>query len=721
MRRMKTHILFLWLSIVPVAGFAQNTGNDLLGLSLDSLLKVPIKSVGFFETRLVDAPGYSYVYDMDASRLNGVMTLEDIANQFVPGNLVGRHKFEGSLHGVRGVLIDNNSKTLFMLNGQNLNQRCYYGAPFFFQSPLLGDVARVEFLNGPSSLLYGSGAINGFVNLISRNGTDSKGLQATATWGFTQKLARAELGYGFSYGAGKDLYLYAGIADAQGFAPDTTYPFQFSSTLDSALIERVRNYPVHAFEKPVVRLSANWRHNVFSMNALYHQITTPANSFYQSGYWQQRVLAVHPAFRLNLSKKTGIEVVGALSFFDDDWMQISQDYEFAPPGQESHAGGRERHAEIKAIFRTRAVARNQFAAGVVAGERHMDEKLQYFSEALPIGFSIADTRWTEFSAFSENIWSPTEKINIAVGFRYDMLFMSTISGTAHPFAPYRPDDVASLVPRLAASYSFSDNSVLKCSFQKGFRNPEAGMFPRVLFVSQIVQNELGHPDRSIDLKPETMQSIELNLSQAIPFAKLFLNVNAYYNTLENTLNYTFYEAGDQYLGLEQSEVDFISQRLGFGASSMNNLRSPYSVYGSELMLRFRPVVSFTIDVSYSVMQYSDLPDKTFERFPNHLIKGNISAVVKKDVSLNANFHFTPAYKDNIADIPGAAFVFYDESRFLLNMVAVYRFNSSLALSFAVHNITGEKSPPVTFQMNPALGGLGFNERFAYLTLTVNLF
>src|ERR1043165_5841105 len=71
----------------------------------------------------------------------------------------------------------------------------------------LADVLRVEIIRGPASVIYGSQAIGGVVNIILRNGTNTDGnfvQGATGSWGLVQ-------GNAYSSGTLKNYDYYVGL------------------------------------------------------------------------------------------------------------------------------------------------------------------------------------------------------------------------------------------------------------------------------------------------------------------------------------------------------------------------------------------------------------------------------------------------------------------------------------------------------------------------------
>jgi vitamin B12 transporter len=93
----------------------------------------------------------------------------DIADllKTVPGIGINRNGGTGAVASVRirGAEAD---QTVVLIDGVKLNDPSQPGGGFNFANLLVGDLDRIEVLRGPQSTLYGSQAIGGVVNLISR-------------------------------------------------------------------------------------------------------------------------------------------------------------------------------------------------------------------------------------------------------------------------------------------------------------------------------------------------------------------------------------------------------------------------------------------------------------------------------------------------------------------------------------------------------------------------
>ncbi|MEM1051098.1 MAG: TonB-dependent receptor [Pseudomonadota bacterium] len=100
----------------------------------------------------------------------------------IPGVTFNRNGGIGTNAGVsiRGAQSD---QTLVLIDGVRINDPASPGGGFNFGPLLIGNIDRVEVVRGSQSVLYGSQAIGGVVNLLTREPTEELGIFARAEYG----------------------------------------------------------------------------------------------------------------------------------------------------------------------------------------------------------------------------------------------------------------------------------------------------------------------------------------------------------------------------------------------------------------------------------------------------------------------------------------------------------------------------------------------------------
>jgi vitamin B12 transporter len=119
---------------------------------------------------------------------SGEITRRQSANVFdllrnVPGVNVARN---GGIGGTVGVFIRGaeSDQTVTLIDGVKINDPAAPGGGFNFGNLLTGNIDRIEVLRGPSSVLWGSQAIGGVINMITKQPTEALQANLRGEYGF---------------------------------------------------------------------------------------------------------------------------------------------------------------------------------------------------------------------------------------------------------------------------------------------------------------------------------------------------------------------------------------------------------------------------------------------------------------------------------------------------------------------------------------------------------
>ena len=634
-------IYFVSFSLLPRNVYS----DDLLDLSFEELMAIKISSTSFFETSVAESPGYVQVFDLGKLELGAYYTLSDILEHYAVGSSIGSHPRQGALHGVRGVLIDNSAKTPLMVNGQQINPRSHFGSSLSLNSPFLGDMQRVEVINGPGAIIHGSGAINGFINLIPKNGEDHEGGFATVTYGHKDQLKKLESGYGINYGSKKNVYIYGGVIGADGFEADKGYG------LDDAAYG---DYETKAWEEDNFRLSTFWNHENFSLQAFYQELNSSSQTSteFSSGGPQLHypfhtsALGLQPKLIIELTDTESLEIVE--SFF---W------HEHSYPNTGTPTGGREMHWENKAIFRTTRFEDHSIAVGGLYGLKEFDAGNQFFNSDVSGPFESVDTEWQEYSLFFEDTWTVTEKLTLSMALRYDKYKMDEVTTNG---ISYTPEDEDQWSPRITLAYQINDFHNIKLSYQHGFRMPDASYYD---WFTQNNNAAEALDYQTATLEPESMDSYELNYMWDVT-QKLSLGVNLFYNEYKDQLAW-----GNLQNIWSDSQVTDINTYNGvtWGGGQFQNSMDESQSYGGEFIVNYYLLENVHTSLSYG---YTKLADVDVQKYPSHQIKWNTSAqFLNNKLTLGFNYLFNSSYQDG--QTPGHDDI-YGDQRHLVDIFTSYK-------------------------------------------------
>ena len=188
--------LALLLFAIPCPGQGQKAARDLTEASLEDLMNIEVTTVSKKEQRLAQSPAAVFVITQEDIRRSGMNTLPDLL-RMVPGVQVGQ--VEGGQWAVsaRG-FNDRNSysnKLLVLVDGRSIYSPIDSGVFWDEQDTFLDNIERIEVIRGPGAALWGSNAVNGVINIITKAAKDTQGaLFASGGGNNSQNLA------GFRYG-----------------------------------------------------------------------------------------------------------------------------------------------------------------------------------------------------------------------------------------------------------------------------------------------------------------------------------------------------------------------------------------------------------------------------------------------------------------------------------------------------------------------------------------
>lgn len=204
---------------------AAETG--LTELSIEELLNVEVYSASKFAQKTTEAPSSVTVITAADIKNYGYRTLVDLLNSVRGMNISYDRNY--NYLGVRGSgrTGDYNSRMLLLVDGYRLNDSVYDQASIGTEFPVdLDLIDRVEVVRGAGSSIYGSNAVLGVINVITKRGRDYGGLEASAevaSFGTNKE----RLSYGKRYENGAELLVSASKYHSDGqdlFFPEFNAP-----------------------------------------------------------------------------------------------------------------------------------------------------------------------------------------------------------------------------------------------------------------------------------------------------------------------------------------------------------------------------------------------------------------------------------------------------------------------------------------------------------------
>lgn len=203
----------LVLSTLP----ARAQAPDLAEVPLEALMGMKmVKAASKFEQLISEAPAAAVVLSSNDIRAHGWRTLAD-ALASLPG-LFATGDRNYSYLGARGFLRpgDYNTRFVLMIDGVRTNDAVYDQAMIGDEGMVDMDlVQRIEFIPGAGSAVYGSSALFGVINVVTRDGNALAGPRLALGAGSAgERRLRASYGWHGQHGA--DLLLSASVLTRDG-------------------------------------------------------------------------------------------------------------------------------------------------------------------------------------------------------------------------------------------------------------------------------------------------------------------------------------------------------------------------------------------------------------------------------------------------------------------------------------------------------------------------
>ncbi|HEX6266661.1 MAG TPA: TonB-dependent receptor plug domain-containing protein, partial [Burkholderiales bacterium] len=153
--------------------------SQLADLPLEALANIEITSVSRRPESLLDAPASIYVITAGHIRRSGATSLPE-ALRLAPNLQVARIDTGTYAISARGFNAVVANKLLVLIDGRTIYTPLFSGVFWDQQEVMLEDVERIEIISGPGATLWGTNAVNGVINVITRDAAGTQGALVSA-------------------------------------------------------------------------------------------------------------------------------------------------------------------------------------------------------------------------------------------------------------------------------------------------------------------------------------------------------------------------------------------------------------------------------------------------------------------------------------------------------------------------------------------------------------
>jgi iron complex outermembrane recepter protein len=198
---------------VPAQESSQGSAKpvDLTSISIEDLMNIQVTSASKKAESLSSAPAAIFVITGEDIRRGGFSSVPD-ALRTVPGLYVVQQSSHVWLVTARGFSNEFNDKMLVLIDGRLVYSPTFGGVFWDVQDPPLEDIDRIEVIRGPGGTLWGANAVNGVINITTKEAAKTQGLLTASSAGINEGYAGrvrygGKVGENFAYriyGTGND-------------------------------------------------------------------------------------------------------------------------------------------------------------------------------------------------------------------------------------------------------------------------------------------------------------------------------------------------------------------------------------------------------------------------------------------------------------------------------------------------------------------------------------
>ncbi|HKQ37682.1 MAG TPA: TonB-dependent receptor plug domain-containing protein, partial [Verrucomicrobiae bacterium] len=159
---------------------------QLKGLSLEDILKVQIWTASRKEESALQTATAVSVITQDDIRRSGATSIPE-ALRLSPGMHVARLSSHEWALSARGFLAGAGNKLQVLIDGRSVYTPLFSGVFWDVQDTMLEDIDRIEVIRGPGATLWGANAVNGVINVMTRDAKQTQGTLITGGGGTEER------------------------------------------------------------------------------------------------------------------------------------------------------------------------------------------------------------------------------------------------------------------------------------------------------------------------------------------------------------------------------------------------------------------------------------------------------------------------------------------------------------------------------------------------------
>ncbi|MFC1553729.1 TonB-dependent receptor plug domain-containing protein [candidate division KSB1 bacterium] len=622
-------VSFIVFSLIfPDTILGQMNIEDLRKMSFEELMNVEIITAGKTSQKISDIPASVILITRKEIEKYGYTGLDEILEN-IPGLFnINDYCNDMANLGIRGFWGGiENSNIFYMING--VNQVLDLTSDYWILKIAVPVEAidRIEVIRGPMSIMYGSGAFFGAINIITNE----------------QNKNESETIFSGSIGSEKTRKLYF---RSSGNKDDISYTINFSDLdsygIDESYSRMVRqpsilpSYGISADQKTGSTLELDQKY--FNFSGSFRDITLDIG-FSQAekglmylfpslpGGSPERVNSTSASLGYKKTINEDLSIKGRIGYFNDRnfarYKILSNDFYGMQQTE-----GRAYEVEFNAVYKPSydlGISTGLHARSVVEAYNMYDlpsYNLSYLTNAN--NYVEKNDRIETRSFFTEADYHPFKNTQLIGGLRFEQMPAYRITnksamGTGElnrVSGKYEHENIE-VIPRFAFIHSVNNTNILKILYGQATNRPS------------FFHNTTNAVNPAFDvLEPERISTFEINYISAF-HSKFTFNISCFRNSLNNLIKRT---------SKIDDNGDYVSYFRNFGKMLTN---------GAEVSISIRPIDDLSMELSGSYQKTEDnsLGMKDIEAAYSPKLLGYLKAIYQ--INNNSSLGLTGSYVDKM--------------------------------------------------------------------------
>ena len=179
--------LILSLFLVPLAR-PQTAPNDLTQMNIEDLMNVEVTSVSRHQQSLSKTAAAIFVITEEDIQRSGATNIPDLL-RMVPGVQVAQINASNWAISIRGFNGRFSNKVLVMVDGRTVYVPSFGGVFYEVLDVPLEQIAQIEVIRGPGGSVWGTNAVNGVINILTKKASATLGTTIVAGIGTNNRAS----------------------------------------------------------------------------------------------------------------------------------------------------------------------------------------------------------------------------------------------------------------------------------------------------------------------------------------------------------------------------------------------------------------------------------------------------------------------------------------------------------------------------------------------------